>query len=187
MAHKITCPVCKSNLKEMTKGHLSTRKHTHALKIAGIDPSEDPAFPLIPKVQDTIIKDAALNQIEERLIHLEDIVYQLLVQQEKILNYYKLDSAKTRKDRTRYIKTDEILEVINICIQTNKKKNRWVKIDDIVKILKINRKRDLESLDRQLITMFNKRLIQLAKGGHPQHPISYQDHVYGMVALQTKA
>ena len=187
MTQKINCPVCNSLLQEMTKGHLSTRKHTHALKIAGIDPSEDPAFSLIPKVQETILNDATLNQIEQRLVHLEDIVYQLLVQQEKILNYYKLDSAKTRKDRTRYIRSDEILEVINICIQTNKKKNRWVKIDDVVTMLKIKRKRDLESLDRQLITMFNKHLIALGKGGHPQHPINYQNHVYGMVALQAKA
>ena len=170
----------------MTKGHLITKKHTHVLKNALIDPSEDPALQLIPKVQESKIKYAPISQIEDRLLNLEDIVYHLLVQVEKILNDYKLESVKTRNERTRYIRTNEILEAINICVQINKKKNRWVKIDDVVDILEVNRKRDLENLDRKLITMFNKKLIELAKGGHPSHPIIYQDNTYGMVALQKK-
>jgi hypothetical protein len=170
----------------MTKGHLITKKHTHALKIAVIDPSKDPALPLIPKVQERIIEDAPISQIEHRLVNLENIVYHLHLQLEKILSYYNLESDETRNERARYIRTNEILEAINICVQINKRKNRWVKIDDVVEILEIYRERDLESFDRKLITMFNRNLIELAKGGHPSHSIFYQDNAYGMVALQKK-
>ncbi|MFX0076572.1 MAG: hypothetical protein ACFE96_14110 [Candidatus Hermodarchaeota archaeon] len=184
MAQAIICPVCKSQLQEMTKGHLITKKHTHALKLAFIDPFEDPALSLIPDVQERIIESVPLSLIEQRLLNLEEIVYHLYMQLEKILSDSELENAKTRNERTRYIRTNEILEAINICVQINKKRNRWVKIDDIVEILEVNCERDLESFDRKLIKMFNRNLIEFAKGSHPIHSILYQDNAYGMVALQ---
>jgi hypothetical protein len=186
MAQKIICPVCKWQLQEMTEEHLSTKKHTRALKIADIDPSEDPALSLITKFQERIIKNTPISQIEHRLINLEDIVYHLHLQLDKILSDYELESAETSKERARYIRTNEIIEAINICVQINKRKNRWVKIDDVVEILEVNCKRDLESFDKKLTTMFKRNLIKLAKGGHPSHSIIYQDNAYGMVALQKK-
>ena len=186
MTQKIICPVCKNQLQEMTKVHLLTKKHIHALKLAVIDPFEDPALTLIPKDQETIINGEPISHIKRRLLNLEDIVYHLHMQLEKILSDYNLQNGENRKERTGYIRKSEIIEAINICVQINKKRNRWVKIDDIVEILEVTRERDLESFDRKLINLFNRNLIEFAKGSHLSHSIFYQDSVYGMVALQKK-
>jgi hypothetical protein len=124
MAQKVTCPVCKSKLQEMTQGHLNTKKHAKALKNAGIDSSEDPALGLIPKPKKEINNSNVVNRMEDRIANLEDIVYQLLVQQERILNYYDLDDNNHKNKGKQDIKIGEILETINLLAQNNKRKKK---------------------------------------------------------------
>ena len=182
MAQKLTCPVCKSKLQEMTKGHLSTKKHAKALKNAGVDSSEDPALDLIPKPQKEVNNDNIVNRMEDRISNLEDIVYQLLLQQERILSYYDLDDHKNNGKQN--IKTAEILGAINQLAQNNKRKNPWVKIDAIVNLLNIDREDDIINLNKLLADMFNRKLIDLAETGNPKHPIMFQNRTYGKVAIQ---
>ncbi len=184
MAQKITCPVCKSKLQKMTKGHIDTNKHSSALQDAGINPSKDPALGMIQTTQKKKSKDHITNQIEHRLSNLEKVVYQLQLQQEKILNYSNLKSDKIKKKKIRSLKPEEVLGAINKCVQNNQRQSRWVKIDDVISLLKINREEDLNNLNKILINMFNKNMIDLAEGGDPKYPINYQNRIYGMVAHQ---
>ena len=184
MAQKITCPVCKSKLQKMTKVHIGSKRHSSALQNAGINPSKDPALVMIPTTQKKKSKDSITNQIEHRLSNLEKVVYQLQLQQEKILNYSNLKSDKIKKKKIRDIKPEEVLGAINKCVQNNQRQSRWVKIDDVISLLKINREEDLNNLNKILINMFNKNMIDLAEGGDPKYPINYQNRIYGMVAHQ---
>ncbi|MFX0012562.1 MAG: hypothetical protein ACFE9R_19775 [Candidatus Hermodarchaeota archaeon] len=184
MAQKVTCPVCKSKLQEMTKGHISTKKHAKALKNAGVDSSADPALDLIPKPQKEINDDNIVNRMEDRISNLEDIVYQLLEQQERILSYYDLDINNLKNNGKQEIKTAEILRAINQLAQNNKRKNPWVKIDAVVNLLNIDSEVDIINLNKLLTDMFNKKLIDLAETGNPKHPILFQNRTYGKVAIQ---
>jgi len=184
MTQKITCPICKSQLQKMTIGHIGTNKHSSALQKAGIDPSKDPALGLITTTQKKKSKGKINVQIEHRVSNLEKVVYQLQLQQEQILNHFNLKSDKIKKKKERYIKPEEILGAINKCVQINQRQSRWVKIDDVISLLKINREEDLNNLNKILINMFNKNLIDLAEGGDPKYPINYQNRIYGMVAHQ---
>ena len=53
MTPPVKCPVCGSELKEMTTSHMHTKKHQEALKKEKIDPSDDPALKLIEKPQES--------------------------------------------------------------------------------------------------------------------------------------
>ena len=183
MAQKVTCPVCKSQLQEMTKEHLITKKHSKALKTADVDSSEDPALVMIPKPQNKINNDKLINRIEERILDLEDIVYQLLMRQEKILNYYELYGNSPKNNEVRNIKIEEVLNAINELALNNKKKNPWVKICAVVDFLKLNREVDIINFNKLLTEMFKKNLIDLTKAGGPKHPIMYHNRTYGKVAI----
>ncbi len=45
----VTCPICKSKLKIITRQHINSKKHKEALKKTGIEPSQDPALDLLKK------------------------------------------------------------------------------------------------------------------------------------------
>ena len=186
MAQKVTCPVCQSQLQEMTKNHLSTKKHIKALKAAGIDSSVDPAIDMIPKPQNTIDIDELINQLEDRISDLEDIVYQLLTRQKKILDYYELYENNAKNNRIRKIKIEEVLNAINELALNNKRKDPWVKISDVVNFLDLNREADIINFNKLLTGMFEKNIINLAKAGSPKHPIMYQNRTYGKVAINKK-
>ncbi|MFX0076571.1 MAG: hypothetical protein ACFE96_14105 [Candidatus Hermodarchaeota archaeon] len=186
MAQKVTCPVCKSQLLEMTKNHLSTKKHIKALKTAGINSSEDPALDLIPKPQNTVNNDELINRLEDRISDLEDIVYQLLVRQEKILDYYELYENNPLNNGIRKIKIEEVLSAINELALNNKRKDPWVKINDVVNLLDLKLEEDIIDFNKLLTDMFEKELIDLAKAGGPKHPIMYHNRTYGKVAIHEK-
>lgn len=184
MIQKITCPVCKSQLQRMTKSHIDTKRHSNALQKAGIDTLKDPALDLITTVQKKKSKNKIIEQIEHKLSNLENVVYQLQLQQEQIFNYLNLKSDKIKKKKVRDIKPEEILGAINKCVQNVQRQSRWVKINDVISLLKIYREEDLDNLNKILINMFNKNMIDLAEGGDPKYPIIYQNRIYGMVAHQ---
>ncbi|KKN04023.1 hypothetical protein LCGC14_1101700 [marine sediment metagenome] len=184
MPIKITCPVCKSQLLKMTKKHIGSKKHTDALRNAKIHASRDPALDLIKKVQKKPSKKNNFDQIIYRLSNLEKIVYQLQKQQEQISNYINLKREVIKNKKIKDIKPKEILGAINRCVKSNQNQSRWVKINDVISLLKLYREQDLNGLNKILISMFNKNLIDLAEGGDPKYPVIYQNRIYGMVAHQ---
>jgi hypothetical protein len=187
MAQKVTCPVCQSQLQEMTKNHLSTKKHTKALQTAGINSSEDPALDLIPKPQNTTNNDEIIRRLEDRILDLEDIVYQLLLRQEKILDYYEFYENNPQNTGILKIKIEDVLNAINDIAQNNKKKDPWVKINDVVNLLQLNREADIIDFNKLLTEMFEKKLIDLTKAGGLKNPIMYYNRTYGKVAIHKKS
>ena len=183
---KVICPVCFSELREMTKGHISTKKHTKALKTAGLESSEDPSLELIPIPKKKLTFDDKISRLEERIVGLEDIMYQLLLQQETILNHYNLIRTKPKKSEPRNLTTHEILEAIYKCSQRNRRKNPWVKIDDVVELLELTREVDIINLNKTLTDMFNKKMIDPADAGNSKHPIIFENRTYGKVASKIK-
>ena len=121
--------------------------------------------------------------MEDRISNLEDIVYQLLVQQETILNYYDLGYNNHKNKGKQDIKMEEILGAINELAQNNKRKNPWVTIDAVVNFMKLDREADIISLNKRLSEMFNKNLIDLSEAGSPKHPILFENRTYGKVAI----
>jgi len=184
MSIKMTCPVCKSQLQKMTNKHIDSKKHTSALRKAKIDVSKDPALNLIKKVQKKQSKKNNFEQILYRLSNLEKIVYQLQKQQEQISNYINLKSEVIKKKKIKDVKPKEILGAINRCVKNNQNQSRWVKINDVISLLKLYQEQDLNSFNKILISMFNKNIIDLAEGGDPKYPVTYQNRIYGMVAHQ---
>jgi hypothetical protein len=186
MTQKVTCPVCQSQLREMNTKHISTKKHSMALKTAGIDSSKDPALDMIAKPQNTIKNDELINRLEDRISDLEEIVYQLLMRQEKILNYYELYDNNLKDNGVRKIKIEEVLKAINELALNNKRKDPWVRINDVVNILELNREVDIINLNNLLTDMFKKNMIDLANAGGPKQPIMYHNRTYGKVAIRKK-
>ena len=184
MSQKITCPVCKSQLQKMTKNHVGTKRHAGALKKSGIDASKDPALDLIVLTKKKESKSNNFKKIELRISNLEKVVSQLKLQQEQILNYSNLKIDKIKKKKIRDLQPEEILGAINKCVQNYRRQSRWVKIDDVISLLKIYREEDLNNLNKILINMFNKNIIDLAEGGDPKYPVIYQNRIYGMAAHQ---
>ena len=186
ITQKLICPVCLSELREMTKGHINSKKHTKALKSKGIDSSEDPALAMIPVPRKKLTVDEKIDRLEERIVGLEDIMYQLLLQQETILNHYNLIRAIPKKNQPKNITTHDILEAIYKCTQRNRRKKPWVKIDDVVELLELTREVDIINFNKMLTSMFNKKMIDLADAGNSKHPIIFENRTYGKVASKVK-
>jgi hypothetical protein len=170
----------------MTMKHLRTKKHSNALKAAGFDSSKDPALEMIPKPQNPKKNDELINQLEDRILNLEDIVYQLLERQEKILNYYELYENNPKTNSIRKIKIEEVLNAINELALDNKRKDPWVKINDVANLLELNREVDIINFNELLTDMFKRNLIDLSKAGGPKQPIIYHNRTYGKVAIIKK-
>jgi len=195
-----TCPICKSELKSITKKHLDSKGHKDALTKAGIAPAHDPTLEVIKKhatpkkskgsqTKPRLIPNKfnlIPNNVNERLNNLESIVGSLQKQQNEIIykleNLYKKFDVKVSKGVERQLKEEDVFQVIKICVQNNV--SRWIKIDDIISVLKLNQEQDRRALNKLLVKMFNNNLIDLAEGGDPKYPLIYQNKKFGMIAPQ---
>lgn len=192
MPSKVKCPICGSELTNFTKGHIDTKKHQAALKKKDISPSEDPALKLLKKkTQTQPVKKQITKGIEARVVKLETIVNQIKENQGIILkildslNIKKINVLKKKSLKpTKKLKIEDIRSAIAKCVQNNKNESLWVKLDDVISILKLNREDDRIALNKSLILMFNKNIIDLAEGGDPKYSLKYQNREYGMIALQ---
>ncbi|MHA1492107.1 MAG: hypothetical protein ACTSRI_20945 [Promethearchaeota archaeon] len=195
------CPVCNTTLKTITQKHIDTNKHQNNLKKAGIEPSKDPTIKLIPQPsrskgsrkariqKSTKIESSKLfEQLNKKFTVFEKIIEDLQKNQKEIVKRINLINKRINlesvEDSKRKLKIDDIVRAINKCIQNNNNESRWVKLDDIISILKLNREIDRVNLNKLLIKMFNKNLIDLAEGGNPKYPLIYQNRVFGMLTFQ---
>jgi len=182
----IICPVCKSELKRFTISHVKSQKHQKALKVSGISPENDPSLKYLKKVKET--KTAkALGEFKNRLDRLEELVEILKINQEEIMKNVNTRSAITLEKPIRkkmIYKKEDILYAINRCVQNNTNESKWVMVDDIFKILNLNNEDERKEVNKTIIKLFNKNIIDLAEGGNPVHPIVYQNKIFGMIAIQ---
>ncbi len=190
MPSKVKCPVCGSELASFTKRHIDSKKHQATLKKKGISPSEDPALKLLKKKPQPV-KNQAIRGIEERVVKLETVINQIKENQDiilKILESLNIKETNVLKKKfskpKKKLKIGDIRSAIAKCVQNNKNETLWVKLDDVISILKLNREDDRIALNKSLILMFNKNIIDLAEGGDPKFPLKYQNRTYGMIALQ---
>jgi len=193
MSSRVTCPVCGSSLKRMTKSHINTKKHQSALKEKGISPSEDPAKDLMKKkkTKSRTRASASTVQLQERLDRIEQAIQQLKSNQQLILEAISSSGISikpklsTSKPEPKFVISEKnIKSAIMKCVQNNRNQSLWVKLDDVISILKLNQEEERYKFYKLLVKMFNKNMIDLAEGGDPKYPLKFQNRIYGMVALQ---
>lgn len=193
MSSKIKCPVCGSELKVLNSRHINSKKHQRALKKKGISPQNDPALKYTKTKSSAKRKSqsSSIVQIKKRIKSLEEAVIEIKRNQSKIIKVLKSAnvskghySDQTPSERPSTLKVSNIKSAIVKCVHNNQDESIWVKIDEVISLMKLNRESERKQFNNLLIKMFNKNIVDLAEGGDPKYPVTFQNRMYGMVALQ---